>query len=371
MYDLPPRRQLINSFRRPMTILTTDQLFLLACALRESPATAADARKELTSFIEHPAYRTWRASLGQARPFKPPTEIALPTLRALGLLGDDGLVVCVNDHKGRLFLTDGVWADPTYRAFPFNDESAVLVSLARRLGWSQDAGVIVDLASGCGHSALSFDAPRQYLLDINPRALAYAELNKLLNDLDGARYQSMLNDIRQGMSSLRVDDETRAVLVVANMPFAPAPRRTDLPLTSYGGPAGMDLQVAAFRALARLRRDLPAPVVLRALVMGLSVGDSDANSWDLHRQATEHFGAESVRWFGLEDEQLLRVDGKRALSNPCPARVALPAFAQCHLYTPDPASRAERKLAFERLAQEHEAMGNPDIAYGVVAMELA
>ncbi len=58
--------------------------------------------------------------------------------------------------------------------------------------------------------------------------------------------------------------QTCVVLLVANMPFCPAPRRSDLPLTSYGGPAGMDLQVATFEALKRLRGELPARVVVRA-----------------------------------------------------------------------------------------------------------
>ncbi len=182
-----------------MTILTTDQLFLLACQLRDTPSTAAKARQELASLVAHPAYRAWRTSLGQARPFVPPAELELPTLAALGVISEQRLLVCVNDHDGRLFVTDGVWVDPAYRAFPFNDESAALISLARKLGWSDDADVIVDLAGGCGHSALSFDAKAQYLLDINPRALAYAELNMLLNALDRQRYRCVLNDIREGI----------------------------------------------------------------------------------------------------------------------------------------------------------------------------
>ncbi len=105
--------------------------------------------------------------------------------------------------------------------------------------------------------------------------------------------------------------------------------------------------------------------------MGMSVGDSEAHSWDLHRESAAHFGAESVRWFGLDDELLLRIDGRRALSNPSPVRVALPAVADCRLYYPDPDERAERKAAFQQLAREHESRGNPDIACGVVAVELA
>jgi hypothetical protein len=227
----------------------------------------------------------------------------------------------------------------------------------------------VDLAGGCGHSALSFDAKAQYLLDINPRALAYAELNILLNALDRRRYQCVLNDIRHGICSLPVD-ETCTVLVVANMPFGPAPRSGDLPLTSYGGQAGMDLQVATFQALKRLRRELPGQVALRALVMGVSLGDSQADSWDLHREAAAHFGVESVRWFSLDNEPLFRIDGRRMLSNPSRVRIGLPALADCRLYNPDPNQRAERKAAFQQLAYEHEARATPDIVYGVVAVAL-
>ena len=298
------------------------------------------------------------------------TQTAKDISEWLGVISEQRLLVCVNDHDGRLFVTDGVWADSAYRAFPFNDESAALIGLARKLGWSDDADVIVDLAGGCGHSALSFDAKAQYLLDINPRALAYAAMNTLLNALDPQRYRCVLNDIREGIGSLPVDEETCVVLLVANMPFGPAPRRSDLPLTSYGGPSGMDLQVATFEALKRLRGELPARVVIRALVMGVSVGDARADRWHLHREAASHFG-DRVRWIGMDEELLVRIDGRRALSNPSPVRDALPAAADCQLYNPDPDKRAERRAAYQQLAREHESHGNPDIAYGAVAVELA
>jgi hypothetical protein len=157
--------------------------------------------------------------------------------------------------------------------------------------------------------------------------------------------------------------------VLANMPFAPAPDRGALPLTSNGGQDGMDLQLSTFQALAQLRERLPASTRIRALVLGLSVGSAAENRWKLHRSAGDLFGTQAS-WQTLRGHELLRIDGARTAHNPSPIDFALPAIADCSLFTPEPSARPGKRAAFAALAAMHREQGNTDLAYGVVSLEL-
>ena len=350
--------------------MNTDQLFLVSTHLREQVGLAGALNSELRTILATPEYLFWGNSVQQARPFVLAEGAPVPALESVGLVDGGVLAVRVNLHHERVFITDGVWAPADFRAFPFHDESRALLACASETGWLQRAGVLYDLAGGVGHSALACSRPLQVLLDINPRALAYAEVNKLINGLDPARYLSILNDIRTGVPSGPALASQAPVLVLANMPFAPAPARGDLPMTSNGGVSGLDLQLATFRALQKLRAEVPDQVPIQALVMGMTLGDARAGRWELEDLAASIFGRSPVRWHLQPEEPLARVDGARKLENPSPVTLALPALAECTLYGPDVLSRAKKRIAFSQLAAQHAAAGNPDIAYGIVSVEL-
>lgn len=350
--------------------MTSDQIFLLTCALREDSTLRAKLNTSLRELTDLPEYVEWQSTALQSRPFYLPFAFDSQTLTDVGLATSGILAVRVNLHLGQVFITDGVWTDGRFRAFPFHDESVTLVQFAQKLGWASHSDVVLDLAGGCGHSAWSFKAAHQVLLDINPRALAYAEVNRLLNELPADQYGEHLNDIRTGIPSALAAGSQKGVLVVANMPFGPAPSKTALPLTTNGGNNGLALQEATLAALQKLRAEMPTGVPLRALVMGLSPGNQAANSWELPRLANQFFDADFFAWEILADEALFRLNGARAMPNPCPAIQALPAAADCRLYTPDLRMRDTRREEFVSLATSLADAGTPDLAYGVVALEV-
>jgi hypothetical protein len=350
--------------------MTTEDLFELCQALRGAPHLVSELRNELRTLVNLTSYRDWQATLAQAQLFRIPPQTRVAALATTGLSVDGRLQVRVNIHASRLFLTDGVTQAARHRVFPYHDESATLREFVVNNDWLEAADVVFDLAGGCGHTAWSLDGRCQVLLDINPRALAYAELNRLLNELDSQRYVCALNDIRQGVPRAFVPRHAREVLVLANMPFSPTPSASALPLTTGGGSSGMDLQRATFDAIERLRADTPAATRIRCAVLGLTVGSRITGAWELCAEAVERFGPEHVRWHALPQEPAVRIGGVRSLSNPCNVRQALPAIAECSLFTPNRDHVASKKLAFEKLAAQHVAAGNPDLAYGFVTVEV-
>lgn len=350
--------------------MNTDQLFLVSQQLQAKPDLAAYARDELNLIADLPSYRNWATTLAQRDPYRIPYSQAVPALLALGLVDAEGrLAGRVNVIRGRVFLTDGAWVAPNYRAFPFSDESEAMIDLLTQLQWERNSDVAVDLATGCGHTALSLSTPLQALLDINPRALCYGTINKLLNGLGGSQYVSILNNIQAGLPRALTQQADKGLLVVANMPFAPAPSRTSLPLTSGGGRTGLDLQAATFKALAQARKELPAHTPLRAVVMGMTMGDAAAHRWQLLEMAKRMLSGAHLNWVLLQQHQLMRLNGSRAVANPSPGLVALPAIASCELYHPEAAVRAKLAASYESLAHDHVAQGNPDMAFGAVLVE--
>lgn len=348
---------------------TTDELFRTSRRLRASNDLSERVRRVLTALCESKAYRAWREGPGQASPFELAGGEQTETLVEAGLAIDRILQVRVNDREGRLFATDGVWIDAGCRVFPFDDEAGTMLRLARRLGWATPETVI-ELACGCGHAALGFDAAHRVMLDVNPRALAYAELNRGLNRVPSTSTVIALNDVRDGVPRGVARGMRGTVLVIANMPFGLAPCEGVLPLTSDGGADGLALQSAVLEALAALRRELPAVTRLQALMLGLTTGSAAADSWEWPRRAAAALGNGRSRWLLLHDEAVLRIDGRRALANPSPLREALPALAECTLYVGD-AERDSVRRSYRTLAVRHEDVGQPDLAFGAVAVEFA
>jgi hypothetical protein len=182
--------------------MQTDHLFLLTRVLCADAAMARELRGFLQRVHDHPAYCAWANGLGQARPFERDMALSQAIPAESPLVREGRLLVKVNRVGGHIALTDGVWADSRTRAFPFADESTALLALLAQLGWSPWPELTVDLATGCGHNLLGMQAGQTLGLDINPRALAYAELNRALNELAPAEHSFAFNDICSGLPSL-------------------------------------------------------------------------------------------------------------------------------------------------------------------------
>ena len=322
------------------------------------------AFERLTS---NPRYQMWHRGPGQSSPYKL-DKADDEVLSEIGLATQSCLRAKVNRHAGLYFLTDGTWRSPRDRVLPFADESSLLLSVIDRAGWWNEETLTLDLAGGCGHTAWALDGKAQRLLDINPRALAYAELNRVLNGLSPRRYSKAPGDIRDGIAWCELTAFEGDLLVVANMPFGPSPRRGTLPSSSDGGEDGLSLQRATFRALERLFAGKNADARIRALVLGLSGGDASSGGWELLEEA-QRICHHAIASWQLADDRLIRVDGCRVLPNPSPARVALPKLAECTLYHPDPQKRQRVGSAYQELALNFERRGKPDLAYGYVMLE--
>jgi hypothetical protein len=346
-------------------MLSTDDIFLLSMELASDAGFGRALGDQLHAIHTSPSYRDWLGTLAEVEPFMLSVEADVPLLERGRLACSGGLLTKVNRTEDGIFLTDGVWVEPRVRVFPFCDESAALVGFIRKAGLAGWAGWILDLATGCGLNAMALGR-QSMAFDINPRALAYAAVNRALNGISGQDCVLALNDIRTGIPGAVLPGRDEHVLILANMPFGPAPRPDALPLTSNGGESGADLQIAAYRAIDGFVRTAKGRFSVRACLMGLTVGDQAANRWDIVERAVQCFGADRVRWHLLTEEHVFRIDGVRQLGNPAPVAIALPGLASCCLYTPNESERIAKITAFADLAGRHQTRGNPDIAYGIV-----
>jgi hypothetical protein len=346
-------------------MLSTDDIFLLSSQLASDATFPGALNAQLRAIYASPLYRDWLGTIAEAEPFALPDVIDIALLERARLACSGRLVAKLNRTETGIFLTDGVWIEPQVRVFPFCDESVALIDFVRKTGLAEWADWTLDLATGCGVNAMALGGP-SVAFDINPRALAYASVNRALNGILGEDCVLTLNDIRDGIPKAVGPDLEGHVLVLANMPFGPAPSPEALPLTSNGGESGADLQIAAYRAIERFIRSAKGRFSVRACLMGLSVGDHEANRWDLVERAIQHFGADRVKWHLLSDEHVFRIDGVRQFGNPAPVAIAMPGLASCRLYTPNESERIAKIEAFANLAKRHQGRGNPDIAYGIV-----
>ncbi|WP_158931694.1 hypothetical protein [Acidisphaera sp. S103] len=346
-------------------MLSTDDVFLLSTELASDARFSRALNEQLRAIYGSPPYQDWLGTVAEVQPFELSDVAAVDLLERAGLARSGRLLAKLNLTEAGIFLTDGVWIDPRVRVFPFCDESVALIGFVRKSGFATWADWTLDLATGCGLNAMAVGG-RSVAFDINPRALAYATVNRALNGILGEDCVLAINDIRDGIPKAVCSDLEGHVLILANLPFGPAPSADALPLTSNGGESGGDLQIAAYRAIDRFVRSSKGRLSVRACLMGLSVGDHVANRWDIVERAIEHFGADRVKWHLLTDEHVFRIDGVRQLENPASVAVAMPGLASCRLYTPDEDERIAKVEAFANLAKRHQDRGNPDIAYGIV-----
>lgn len=341
----------------------------LASDLTLAPERAAALAEAARSVHSRPDYAAWLAGgLTEGTPFE---AIDLPPMFSEMGLGDGARSLAkVNVVDGKVFLTDGVWVDKAHRVFPFADESETLTRHACRRVADFEPDVVVDLATGCGHSAIGYPGgARRFALDVNPRALAYARINGAMNGLDGDALRVLANDVRDGVP----DEVSRAggsrVLFLANMPFGPSAGRGVLPLTSDGGESGIDLQLATVDAIDRFARAAGPGCQVRASIMGMTVGAPELGRWEMADPAIERFGADRVRWTLLEDELVYRVDGLRAGDNPSPLAEGLSHMADCRLYFTD-AERPAVKARWRDLTESLGRRGWTHLAYGIVDVDL-
>lgn len=346
-------------------MLSTDDVFLLSTELASDARFSRALNEQLRAIYNSAPYQDWLGTVAEVQPFELSDVAAVDLLERARLARSGRLLAKLNLIEAGIFLTDGVWIDPRVRVFPFCDESVALIGFVRKSGFATWADWTLDLATGCGLNAMAVGG-RSVAFDINPRALAYATVNRALNGILGEDCVLAFNDIRDGIPKAVCSDLEGHVLILANLPFGPAPSADALPLTSNGGESGGDLQVAAYRAIDRFVRSSKGRLSVRACLMGLSVGDHVANRWDIVERAIEHFGADRVKWHLLTDEHVFRIDGVRQLENPASVAIAMPGLASCRLYTPDEDERIAKVEAFANLAKRHQDRGNPDIAYGIV-----
>lgn len=348
------------------TPLETDQIFLITTAIQANHVLRDEVIGELRELVETSAYTEWAAGLAQRHPFDVESAFRKKALVAQGLVADKKLRLRINRVGDAILLTDGVWVDPRLRVFPFADESSAINRYCERRALFAGVDAAIDLATGSGNNLAHLTAGVPgFGMDVNPRALAYFQLNQLLNGR--TRNVSCLNDIRRGFDDIHPFVSAERPLVLSNMPFGLAPTRDLLALTSHGGETGLALQRCAFEAVARFRRT-PCGRRARVVMLGYSVGNAARNRWEMVDLAREILGETGLAWSILGDERLLRVDGQRLLANPSPVGEALHAAGGCQLYHDDPS--AVRRI-YAELSERLSRIGMPDLSYMIVELHPA
>lgn len=256
-----------------LALPTTDLLRTLADA-RRSLATAWAMRSELLELGASPEGADVPAALADG------------ALARGGLVADGRLLVRTGLRRGQVFVVDpdtstGVEADRV---------DALLLQLAQQAWGTPDA--VVDPCCGCGEVALSIETQTRLMLDRDPRALAFADLNRILNGVPESRALLGLSDLRAGLPRVALGGLSGTVLCVAALPCA-----------SGDAEPGDERAVeqAALDAIAAVRRALPRTSRLRAL-FGMPVSppaDDDARA-GLAERAAAAFGRSQVRWSELD-----------------------------------------------------------------------
>ncbi|MFM1990902.1 MAG: hypothetical protein RJA99_3859 [Pseudomonadota bacterium] len=261
----------------PLALPTDDLLHVLADA-RRSLAVAWAMRTELLALT----------SAAEGSPLPEGGALA----RA-GLVAGGRLQVRASPRRGKVFVAD---ARP---GRPDTDDGDAIGALLLQLGqqtWGAP-DVLVDPCCGCGELALSIDAPMRLMLDRDPRALAFADLNRVLNGVPESRTLLGLADLRASTPRLALAGLGGTALWVAMLP--------DVEDATDGA---VDLQQAALDALAAARRAMPRRARLFALMGVPGAATSTAGRMPLADRAAVAFGADRVRWTLLDPAYADRAD---------------------------------------------------------------
>jgi hypothetical protein len=265
--------------------LPADDLLRIVADARRSLAVAWDLRTELLALAGDPGATGTRAPDGHDARVAVPEAFPNGALARAGLLCGGRLRVSVSLRRNLVFVTDPAGPDAIDAAPPH------LLQLARQAWGVPD--VLLDPGCGCGEGALSAEAPLRLMLDRDLRALAFADLNRLLNGIPESRTLIGLADLRMGLPRLALAALSGTVFCVAVLPPEPPDARD-------AEADARSMQQAALDAIAAARRTMPRSAMLRALIGISGVPRADHDGQSLAERAAAAFGADRVRWNVLE-----------------------------------------------------------------------
>jgi len=171
----------------------------------------------------------------------------LSPARDLGLVERQGVTWATTYRltwlRELIVVTDHFTVRDPDRVFPLSEDESLL--LARGLVVLPGDSVL-DIGTGSGILALcaARKARRVVAVDVNPRALAYAQFNSALNGF-GDRISFQQSDV-----FTEVDTDDQFDLVVSNPPVIPAPEGSGFFLHSDGGPEGVQVSETILRGVA-------------------------------------------------------------------------------------------------------------------------
>jgi hypothetical protein len=355
-------------------MLGGDSLFNLERRLDDlvskSPDSIAEFCGVLRDIYDTPSYREW---LDSSSPSLSPyqldplfgTGVSFEMRRFLdstGLINGSTLEVKIDDHLGRIHLTDGPWVPASFRVYPYGDESALICNYVKEKGYHLEADVLIDPAAGCGHHGLGLrEIPTQAYYDVNPRATVFCRINSILARAE--RMQSGLSDLRDGMPAILKKIAAKYVLTTINMPFAIFPKADELPATlaQDGGDRGVALTFAALRAVKDWADNAPGIETLRLVLLFYSLGNN--KEWEVVRKASEIFNR-PVDHIIFNKEKMWRVNGVKSEPNPMPIS-HIRTKARCsHTYSIVDQDAAEQ--GYLNLEHRYQEAGFDRLGYGII-----
>lgn len=360
-----------------VSLMNLDDLNQILVDLQEKPQKAASLRKVLMAIATDRSYRTWLyKDQYDGRLFKLHPELVGPVDKdfehrlpeAMHLVADDILRVKLIVRGEQVLITDGLWVPASIQVFPFEDESDLILD---QCGSDEmrdfPADCIIDVATRCGYNALGYASEthvRRYGFDRSARAIVYAAINALINDVPD--FTAGVRRVQQGIA--RVFDASRAenVLVTVNMPFALVPTVDTIALANDGGKLGYEKTMEALRQTAVLAEHLHPKSEMRAVVLVYSLGRKDSDSWYVPTKAREIFGEELVTW-RLLDKPLWRINGRKEEPNPM-LLSKLKNKAECRFHVRNDANRQAVKKDYEVLTRKLRRMGFTHVAYGMLTI---
>lgn len=146
-------------------------------------------------------------------------------------------------HKGIFVVTDPPSLRHWDRVFPlFADESLLFADQVN----VKEGDTVMDLGTGSGILALSCakKASKVYGVDINKKAVDYAQFNAKLNNLQ-KRVQFLKGDMFSPIGNLKFD------LIVSNPPFVPVPPDFRFYLHSSGGTDGLEVVRRILKSISK------------------------------------------------------------------------------------------------------------------------
>ena len=274
-------------------------------------------------------------------------------LTDLGLVQDRCLQIRINKIGERYFLTDAPCLKSRFAVFPYPDEADDLLQHAYAEKLHLWADTIIDMTAGCGHTPLGMEtAAKRYAYDINPRALAYARINTLLNRLPESHVSIASNDLKRALPPSLLSLTGQKILFLFNTPFNPNPVPSSMeamPISGDGGVTGDDFQIRSFEIVADFKARCPGKEV-KALFLSWTFGRSSDSSWDMQDKCEQILGARTTwtlcgpdlhdhSWSGDVQENFDQLQESNYLLKRDPAILA--AFAQL--------TKAQAAKGFDRI----------------------